>query len=262
MYVERIGRHANNLSAKLRAAETATVPTEVPSEMHPLTLHAHHRPYSDPHEMELFVSFVQPHRIRYTRDRTVVHDALVEVKYEFTTVDGSIRFQGDLRGRDLVDYFDMDVVWSDKDGRTDRYGSVRGMGTAQRMKLWRDRYSTFHYFTFYANRTDGRFREFQVFSFEGDVRNRDDRHFQFRLYTTHGRRGSAPDNTRDVRRFNPAQFLRPRQRSVPHNPPSPESHEASSSRGSHSGNPHEIRYLGFQFSRDNGMWRLIPSLLL
>ncbi|CAK7210730.1 hypothetical protein SCUCBS95973_000887 [Sporothrix curviconia] len=123
-----------------------------------------------------------------------MHDDHVEARYEFTTTEGSHRFQGDLRGQDLVDHFDFDVIWSDKDSRTDSFGSVRGIGAIQRMKMWRDRYTTYHYLTFYANRTDRRYREYLVYSFDSDIKNRDDSHRRLRL-TVRGRRGSAPDSS-------------------------------------------------------------------
>ncbi|KAL1897067.1 hypothetical protein Sste5346_004272 [Sporothrix stenoceras] len=145
--------------------------------------------------MELYLSFLEPHRIRYvTNDNTIAHDDHVEARYEFTTNEGSHRLQGDLRGQDLIDHFDFDVIWSDKESRTDSFGSVRGIGAIQRMKMWRDRYTTYHYLTFYANRTDRRYREYLVYSFDSEIKNRDDSHRRLRL-TVRGRRGSAPDSS-------------------------------------------------------------------
>lgn len=87
------------------------MPMGLSSQVQPVTLHGQHRPYSDPGELELFVSFREPHRVRYTSaDGTVVHDEVIYVQYEFTSIDGSMSFQGDLRRQDLVDYFDVDVV--------------------------------------------------------------------------------------------------------------------------------------------------------
>lgn len=81
------------------------------SQVQPVTLHGQHRPYSDPAESELFVTFREPHRVRYTKaDGTVVHDEVIDVQYEFTSLDGSMGFQGDFRRQDLIDYFDVDVV--------------------------------------------------------------------------------------------------------------------------------------------------------
>ncbi|KDN72247.1 hypothetical protein CSUB01_08764 [Colletotrichum sublineola] len=75
------------------------VPSDIPADIFPHTLHVRHRPYTDPCELELFVSFREPHRVRYTTgEGVVIHDHLTEVKYEFTTVEGSIRFQGDSGG--------------------------------------------------------------------------------------------------------------------------------------------------------------------
>lgn len=240
--------------------------------------------------MELYLSFLEPHRIRYvTNDNTIAHDDHVEARYEFTTIEGSHRFQGDLRGQDLVDHFDFDVIWSDKDSRTDSFGSVRGIGAIQRMKMWRDRYTTYHYLTFYANRTDRRYREYLVYSFEAEIKNRDDSHRRLRI-TVRGRRGSAPDSSSNPpsssgggghsgRRFSMTS-LRQRPRTSSHHHSghhgghgsSHASSHASSSRSSHihsdqasaisppsstssystAGSGLDIRYLGIQFSRSDG----------
>lgn len=234
----------------------AIVPSGDPTNTHPLTLHARHRPYSDPGEMELFVTFMEPQRIRYTAaDGRVIHDDLVEVKYEFTSVEGSLRFQGDLRRQDLADYFDVDVIFSDTHSRTDSLtGAVRGMATIQRMKLWRDRHSTYHYLTFYSsrpsNRQERRFRAYQVTNFEGELRQRDDRHRECRL-NVRGRRGSAPDNNRPSRTFSissPSSWTssRHRQRSAGHVTQSDPSLSLNA--------PLDIRWLGIRFSRENGQF--------
>lgn len=219
----------------------------MPADIFPHTLHARHRPYTDPCELELFVSFREPHRVRYTTGEGVVlHDHLTEVKYEFTTVESSIRFQGDIRRKDLVDYYDVDVVWSDQHGRTDGFGNIRGMGLVQRLKLWRDRYSTYHSLTILANRASGRqYREYEIHNFEGELRNRDDRHRQVRLTVRGSRRSSAPDNSSSRSRFNLAQRMRPRVRSGSQGGP-------STSDGPPSGTLN-IRYIGVQFSKREGM---------
>ncbi|KAI8268152.1 putative acetate kinase [Colletotrichum sp. SAR 10_99] len=86
------------------------LPSDIPADVFPHTLHSRHRPYTDPCELELYVSFREPHRVRYTTgEGMVMHDHVMEVKYEFTTVESSLRFQGDVRRKDLVDYYDIDV---------------------------------------------------------------------------------------------------------------------------------------------------------
>ncbi|KAK0733378.1 hypothetical protein B0T26DRAFT_631041 [Lasiosphaeria miniovina] len=225
------------------------LPSDSPDELFPYTLHANHRRFGDPREMELYLTFLEPHRIRYTTVDGVVHDEFIEVKYEFTTVEGSIQLQSDIRQRDLVDWFDVDVVWSDAHRRTDAYGSVRGLGTIQRMKLWRDRHSTFHYLTFYANHRR-RWREYLINDFERDPRSRDDRHRRLQLDARGGRRGSGSDNSsqggqnRD-RRFSASSIFRPRLVSS--------FTGASSSSAAASQSVLDIRYLSIQFSRNNQM---------
>jgi len=220
--------------------------------------------------MELYVTFREPHRVRYiSRDGTIAHDEHIEVKYEFTTPESSHRFQGDLRGQDLVDFFDFDVVWSDRDGRQDSFGSVRGLGTIQRMKMWRDRYTTYHYLTFFANRTDRRYREYLVYGFDAELRNRDESHRRLRI-NARGRRGSAPDSGTggsngggSGRRFS-VSSLRQRGRSSHSHRASSRSEQASSSSSAASpASNMDIRHLGIQFSRAEGemSWEGIPSSL-
>jgi hypothetical protein len=214
--------------------------------------------------MELYLTFKEPHRIRYVMgDGTVVHDDYVEVKYEFTTLEGSHRFQGDLRNQDLVDHFDVDVIWSDRDGRTDSFGSIRGMGTIQRLKMWRDRYTTYHYITFYASRSDRRYKEYLVFAFDPTIRNRDDSHRRLRL-NVQGRRGSASEESgsnrgSSGRRFSMAS-LRQTSRSSGNARRSSQSRSTSGQNSSSSsavspGAGLDIRYLGIQFSRNEGKIR-------
>lgn len=224
------------------------VPSDVPADIFPHTLHARHRPYTDPCELELYVSFREPHRVRYTTgEGVVVHDHLMEVKYEFTTVESSIRFQGDVRRKDLVDYYDVDVVWSDVHGRTDGFGNIRGMGLVQRLKFWRDRYSTYHSLTVFANRASGRhYREYEIHNFDGELRNRDDRHRQVRLTVRGSRRGSAPDSNGSSRsRFTFSHRMRSRVRS------GSQGGQSSAEAGLSSG-ALDFRYLGIQFSKREG----------
>lgn len=241
------------------------LPSNIPADVHPHTLHSRHRPYGDPCDMELFLTFGEPHRIRYvTSDGMVVHDEHIEVKYEFTTLDASHRFQGDLRGQDLVDHFDLDVIWSDRDNRTDSFGSVRGIGSIQRLKMWRDRFSTYHYITFYANRIDRRYREYPVSAFGAEPGHRDNSHRRLRV-TSRARRGSAPDSQTNGggsgRRFS-IPSLRQRQRSVGGSSSAgsssrnnqPEAASSSSTAGTL-----DIRYLGIQFSRNEDFRRFFEQ---
>lgn len=211
-------------------------------DVYPHTLHARHRPYTDAADMERFLTFRVPHRIRYTgEDGTVTFDGVMQVKYEFTSVESSVRFQGDVRGKVLLDYYDVDVVWSDINSRTDRFGSVRGMGLVQRLKLWRDNYSNLHSITVFANRSSRQYHEYELYWFDAEPRSKDDRTRQMRL-GVRGRRGSTSDLSRRFS-FN---RIRPRQRSVPGAGQGESSHAAAASPGL------EIKYLGLQFSHRDG----------
>lgn len=197
------------------------------------------------------MTFREPQRVRYTSaDGKVVHDEVIEVRYEFTSIDASMRFQGDLRRQDLVDYFDMDVVFSDTHGRTDSLtGAVRGLATIQRIKLWRDRFSGYHCLTFYSNRPssrrDRRYREYLVTDFQEELRNRDDKHRECRLGAI-GRRGSAPNAVR-ARSFSissPSSWGRSRQKSTEGG--------LDAAQASTGVLPLDIRWLGLRFSREAG----------
>lgn len=198
------------------------------------------------------MTFREPQRVRYTSaDGKFVHDEVIEVKYEFTSIEGSARFQGDLRQQDLVDYFDVDVVFSDMHGRTDSLtGAVRGLATIQRIKLWRDRFSPYHCVTFFSNRPSNRrerrYREYLITDFQEEFRIRDDKHRECRLGAI-GRRGSAPNAVR-ARSFSissPSSWGRNRQRSAERSDTSPSSTSIL---------PLDIRWLGIRFSKEAGQY--------
>ncbi|KAH0596412.1 hypothetical protein MHUMG1_05529 [Metarhizium humberi] len=231
------------------------LPSDIPSEIHPHTLHSRHRQYHDPSDMERYLTFPEPHRIRYFSDEGVcIHDQYIQVRYEFTTVDASIRFQGDLRRKDMVGFYDVDVLWTNVHGRTDTFGKVKGIGAIQRLKMWRDRYTTFHSLSVLANKTDGQYREYDVHIFDGELRSRDDRAKQLKL-SVRGRRGSAPDEA-PQRRFSFARGVRPRVRSSGGN-----IGQSSSESSPSSPQPVDIRYLSIQFSSRQDYRRFLEMWL-
>lgn len=227
------------------------MPSDIPNEIHPHTLHSRHRQYDDPADLERFVTFPELQRIRYTTDEGIcIHDQYVLVRYEFTSVSSSISFQGDLRRRDLVDFYDVDVVWTNIHGRTDSFGKVKGIGAIQRLKMWRDRYTTFHSISVLANKTDGMYREYDVHLFEGELRQREDRTKQIRLNVV-GRRGSMPEET-PQRRFSFHHRRRPRLRSA----------DQSGQMGSDASPSHppiDMRYLAIQFTHRQGKFPSSPN---
>ncbi|KAF5586612.1 acetate kinase [Fusarium subglutinans] len=221
------------------------LPSDTPSDIYPHTLHSRHRPYYDPSDMERYLTFQEPHRIRYTTDEGVcIHDQYVTIRYEFTTVESSIQFQGDLRRKDLVDFYDVDVVWTNVHGRTDGFGKVKGIGAIQRLKLWRDRYTTFHSLSVCANKTDGQYREYDIHSFDGELRGRDDRAKQLRLNAS-GRRHTSGDDQHSHRRF-----------SLPHRMRSRTRTNDSSEPRSLQQPTLDIRYLAIQFTERQGQVRV------
>ncbi len=249
------------------------VPSNSPLDIFPHTLHGRHRPYDDPRDMELKVTFEGQHRIRYvTANGVVVHDDHIDVKYEFSSCTSSHDFQGDLRHQDLVDHFDVDVIWSDRDARHDAFGTIKGIGSIQRLKLWRDRYSTYHHLTFLANKTENRYREYLVCSFNRDFQSTDDHGRRVRL-TAQGRRGSAGDGGggdggagsggggggSSGRRFSMSAF-RPRRRTSGHRGRQQPGNASRSTTASATPGPLlDIRYLGIQFTRVEGKCVLIPE---
>lgn len=195
----------------------------------------------------MYLTFTEPHRVRYATQDGVFHDDFIEAKYEFTTLESSIQFQGDVRRRDLIDWFDVDVIWSDSHGRTDHYGNIRGLGTIQRMKLWRDRYSTFHFLTFFANRNPrGRWKEYLVNAFEPEIRHQDDRHRRLRIQARGARRGSAPDTPNRDRRFSATSIFRPRQSSLINGAQAGPSNAPATPASTL-----DVRYLALQFTRND-----------
>jgi hypothetical protein len=211
-------------------------------------------------------------------ERRLTSRARANLTDEFTTLDSAITFQGDLRKKDLMDCFDVDVVWTDSQGRTDTFGNVRGIGTVQRLKLWKDQYTLSHSLTVFANhasggggggghsssrrhrgsggsggRDGGVYREFQVDQFEGEVRNRDERHRTLRLEVRGGggnsRRGSGDSGVAGVgRRISLTSAFRSSRRGSTASSSSSTSSSAQQQAGSGDG----LRYLGIQFSRSEG----------
>ncbi|KAG5933581.1 hypothetical protein E4U53_000944 [Claviceps sorghi] len=223
------------------------LPSNTPSEIHPYTLHSRHRQHQDSSDMERYMTFPESHRVRYTTDEGVcIHDQYIQVKYEFTSVRGSTQFQGDLRRKDMIGSYDVDVVWTNVHGRTDSFGKVKGIGAIQRLKLWRDRYTTFHSLSVLANKIDGKFREYDIHIFDGELRNRDDRAKQLRL-NVQSRRGSGQEEP-PQRRFSFVRGVIPLVR--PNGHAGQRSKDASplSLSPSYSQSSVDIRYLSIQFS--------------
>ncbi|KAF7556611.1 hypothetical protein G7046_g6267 [Stylonectria norvegica] len=226
------------------------LPSDVPSDIHPHTLHSRHRPYYDAADMERYLTFQEPHRVRYiTEDGVCIHDQYIKIRYEFTTFDGSVQFQGDLRRKDLVDFYDVDVVWTNIHGRTDGFGKVKGIGAIQRLKLWRDRHTTFHSLSILANKTDGRYREYGIHCFEGELRGRDDRAKQLRLKAAAGRRPSTTADDSHHGRFSISHRMRHRVRTGETAEPSPPQQAL------------DIRYLAIQFTDREAYRRFLETWL-
>ncbi|KOS20822.1 hypothetical protein ESCO_004254 [Escovopsis weberi] len=136
--------------------------------------------------MERHLSFHEPHRVRYTNNEGVcTHDCVITAKYEFVSVALSVQFQGALRRKQLVNFYDVDVVWTDKQSRTDAFGNVRGIGAIQRLKLWRDNYTASHSLTVLANKTDKQARP-DVGGPSAQVAPVDIRHLDFQFTSREG----------------------------------------------------------------------------
>lgn len=214
---------------------STVVPSNEPSDLHPHTLHNRHRPYNEPADMERYLTFREPHRIRYINDEGVcIHDEFINVKYEFSSVESSMQFQEDLRRKDLVDFYDTDVVWTSIHGRTDSFGNVRGVATLQRLKLWRDRLTGLYSLSIYQNKVDRQYRDYILEDFQPGIRYIDDRAKELRLEALR----QDGDNGRQPVTVNP---LRLRRRGS----------EASESRLQRRSTD-SIRYLAIKFSERTG----------
>ncbi len=81
--------------------------------------------------------------------------------YVFSTPEKRKLFQEDLRGKDLVETFDFDKIWSKRTAK--KYGEA----TIQDLKLWQDRRHPYrHSISFFANCTADRVLEFPVLWFQ------------------------------------------------------------------------------------------------
>lgn len=198
--------------------------------------------------MERSVTFTDSHHIRYTNDEgEIIHDQPITARYEFTSVDASRQFQSDLRAKELISFYDVDVAWTDIHDRTDTFGQVRGIAVGQRVKLWRDPVTNYYSITILANKLPGRpYIEYDVPVFEPDIRDKKEHKKQVQI-STRKRRDSGSESS-SGRRFS---FSR-RQRTG-----SGSSGESSSSTTSK--REREIRHLYFRFSSREGMC-LRPSI--
>ncbi|RSL53524.1 hypothetical protein CEP51_014875 [Fusarium floridanum] len=105
-------------------------PSDKPSYLHTYTLHTRHRPHVEPADPQRYITFLEPHRIRYINDEGVcIHDEFINVKYEFPSVESSFQFYADIRRKDHVEFYDTDVVWTNNHDRTDSFGNVKGVAT-------------------------------------------------------------------------------------------------------------------------------------
>lgn len=132
--------------------------------------------------MERYLTFQEPHRIRHINGEGVcIHDEFISVKYEFSSVESSMQFQEDARRKDLVDFYDTDVVWTNIHGRTDSFGNVRGVATIQRLKLWRDRFTSLYSLSIHQNKANRQYRDYNLGDFHVEISHRDDRAKRLRL---------------------------------------------------------------------------------
>ncbi|WAO84945.1 Hypothetical protein NCS54_00217700 [Fusarium falciforme] len=217
-------------------------PSNDPSDVHPHTLHARHRPYNEPVDMEQYLTFQEPHRIRHINGEGVcIHDEFINVKYEFSSAESSMQFQEDVRRKDLVDFYDTDVVWTNIHGRTDSFGNVRGVATVQRLKLWRDRATSLYSLSIHQNKANRQYRDYNLGDFHVEISHRDDKANRLRLRALHqdGDNGRRPIT---------ANWLQPRRSS-----------EASESRLRRQSTDSSIRYLAIQFSERAAYRRFIET---
>lgn len=225
---------------------TSAVPCESPSDIYPHTSHAHHRPYHDPSDMERSIVFTDSHHVRYTNEEgETVHDQPITVRYEFTSVDSSRNFQTELRGKELVSFFDADVAWTDLHDRTDAFGQVRGIAVAQRIKLWLDNRTNRYSITILANKLPGRrYMEYDLQMFEREMRERKEHKKQVQL-AVQSRRSSG--SSQGGRKFS---FSRKQRQN---------SSNSMAETASSSKKERDMRHLYFRFSNREGYRAFVQS---
>lgn len=234
---------------------TDVVPSDEPSESYPHSRHSKHRKYHDPSDMERHLTFTEPSRIRYIDDDgNCVHDQYVTINYEFTTVDAAVKFQGDIRQKDMIAFFDLNLAWTNVHDLKNSYGHVTGIATVQRLKLWRDRSTFAHSITIYAKKTDG-YREYNISSFHHELR-RDEKKCQLHLNAPGGRRSSS-DTTASKRKLSLPKLKRGLTSSSQQSTSSAASASASTSNStSHSSanqnSDLDIRFLALEFTEREG----------
>lgn len=109
----------------------------------------------------MHVNFYEPHRMVLTNEEATLFNQTHDADYVFTTAERRKLFQGDLRGKDLVETFDFNTIWSER--RPKKYGEA----TFQDLKIWQDRHHPYrHTISFFASSTVNRVLEFPVLSFQ------------------------------------------------------------------------------------------------
>ncbi|RSL87380.1 hypothetical protein CEP52_015539 [Fusarium oligoseptatum] len=169
-------------------------PSNEPSDLHPYTLLTHGRPYVEPTDRERHITFLEPHRIRYIDTEGVcIHDESISVKYEFSSFESSIHFEGDLGRKDLIDLYNTNLVWTNLNGRTDSSDTVY-LTTIRRLKLWRDRFTFRYSFSMYEHSFNRQYHDYNLEDFHLETPHREDRSNGIRLLTLSqfGDRGPPP----------------------------------------------------------------------
>lgn len=130
----------------------------VPPRIFPRTLHSMHL------KEVMHVTFHESHRLVLRNEERVEFDNTYAAHYIFSSKQKHALFQGDLRGKDLVATFDIDII------RSERSSRKIGEANFQDLKLWQDRCTPCrHSISFFANSSEKRFLEFRVLWFQSVI---------------------------------------------------------------------------------------------
>ena len=109
----------------------------------------------------MHVTFYTPHRLVFKNEDGLQFDQMWDAEYVFSTIDNLKDFQGDVRGKDLIETFDFDKIISERRPRN------LGEATFQDLKIWQDRtYPYRHTISFFASTSTNKPLEFSILWFQ------------------------------------------------------------------------------------------------
>lgn len=147
------------------------------------------------HGNSLHVKFSEAHELIWRGEDGVPHNHDLLAEYIFVSPTDRKVFQGDIRGKVLVDTWDFGVLWSNRISRQNS-----GEAILQDLKIWQDRQSPYHHtLSFFASTREMRHLEFPLLFFQCDVQ-RDPNQPKFARINFSRRRDSSSNPQKARRR--------------------------------------------------------------